>query len=113
MWSPIQSLSAQIIRTGPARNSPFVSKFLWRDNDRNSVAILAKPRFLECHQVREASGWTCKDPDRIDRGSTINVPLQRARYVLIEPILTDHEWYAASLVEDVVIETTSIAVSDW
>ena len=75
VWSPIQSISAQGIRTGPARSSPFVSKFLLRDNDRKSVTILTKPRFAECHQVREASGRTRKDPDRIDPGWTMSVPL--------------------------------------
>jgi hypothetical protein len=51
VWSPIQSLSAQGIRTGPAQSSPFVSEFLSRDNDRNSVAIIAKPSLS--HQQRQ------------------------------------------------------------
>jgi hypothetical protein len=35
------------------------------------------------------------------------------RYVLIEPIFADHERYTNSLVEDEIIEASSIAVSDW
>jgi hypothetical protein len=36
-----------------------------------SVAILTKPGSVKRHQVRKASGWARKDPDRIDPGSTI------------------------------------------
>ena len=35
VWSPIQCLGAQGLRTGPARTSPFVSKFLSRDHHPN------------------------------------------------------------------------------
>jgi hypothetical protein len=74
VWSPIQSVGAQFIRTRPGSELAVVSEASFCETTIVSQSRFSRSqRLVECHQVREAFGWTCKDC--IDPGWTMSVPL--------------------------------------